>query len=120
MFDSEDYHTEVQTTIKETGEVFSDKFSIHFFELKKVGKTPDPNNRKALWLQFMNAESEEELEMIKNTEVPVMERAVNVIYDMSDDTKIREIARLREKLCTMKPRLWEMTDERESKKVWKK
>ena len=35
--------------------------------------------------------------MIKNTEVPVMERAVNVIYDMSDDTRIREIARLREK-----------------------
>lgn len=97
MFDGEDYHTEVQTTIKETGEVFSDKFSIHFFELKKVGKKVDPNNRKALWLQFINAESEEELEMIKNTDVPIMKDAVRVIYDMSDDTKIKEIARLREK-----------------------
>ena len=97
MFEGEDYHTEVQTTIKETGEVFSDKFSIHFFELKKVGKKVDPNNRRALWLQFINAESEEELEMIKNTDVPIMKDAVRVIYDMSDDTRIREIARLREK-----------------------
>lgn len=97
MFDGENYHTEVQTTIKETGEVFSDKFSIHFFELKKVGKKVDPNNRKALWLQFINAESEEELEMIKNTDVPIMKDAVRVIYDMSDDTRIKEIARLREK-----------------------
>lgn len=100
MFDSKvypDYHTEVQTTIKETGEVFSDKFSIHFFELKKVGKKIDPNNRKALWLQFINAESEEELEMIRNTEVPIMKKAVRVIYDMSEDARIREMAWIREK-----------------------
>ena len=97
MFDGDDYHTEVQTTIKETGEVFSDKFSIHFFELGKVGKKVDPNNKKALWLQFINAESEEEFEMIKNTDVPTMKKAVRVIYDMSEDTKVREIDRLREK-----------------------
>ena len=53
MFDGEDnYHTEVQAVTKETGEIFSDKFSIHFFELKKLGKKLDPNNKKALWLQF--------------------------------------------------------------------
>ena len=97
MFEGDNYHTEVQTTIKETGEVFSDKFSIHFFELRKVGKKVDPNNKKALWLQFINAESEEEFEMIKNTDVPTMKKAVRVIYDMSEDTRIREIARLREK-----------------------
>lgn len=33
----------------------------------------------------------------KNTDVPVMKDAVRVIYDMSDDTRNREIARLREK-----------------------
>ena len=35
--------------------------------------------------------------MIKNTDVPIMKDAVRVIYDMSDDTRIKEIARLREK-----------------------
>ena len=97
MFAGENYHNEAAAVIKETGEVFSDKFSIHFFELKKVGKKPDPENSRKLWLQFINADSEEELEMISRTNVPIMQKAVNVIYDMSEDTKIREIARLREK-----------------------
>ena len=35
--------------------------------------------------------------MISQTNVPIMKKAVNVIYDMSEDTRIREIARLREK-----------------------
>lgn len=35
--------------------------------------------------------------MISRTNVPIMQKAVNVIYDMSEDTRIREIARLREK-----------------------
>ena len=97
MFSGKDYHTEVAAMIKGTEEVFSDKFSIHFFELKKVGKKPDPANSRELWLQFINADSEEALDMISQTNVPIMKKAVNVIYDMSEDTKIREIARLREK-----------------------
>lgn len=65
--------------------------------MKKVSRKPDPNNSRELWLQFINADSEEEFEMISQTNVPIMKKAVNVIYDMSEDTKIREIARLREK-----------------------
>ena len=97
MFSGNDYHTEVAAMIKGTGEVFSDKFSIHFFELKKVSKKPNPSSSRELWLQFINADSEEDLNMISRTNVPIMKKAVNVIYDMSEDTRIREIARLREK-----------------------
>ena len=97
MFDRNEYHTEIVTSIKDTGEIFSDKFSIHFFELKKVGKEVNPNNRRELWMQFLNASSEEEFEVLKQTNVPIMNKAVNVIYDLSEDTKIREMARLREK-----------------------
>ena len=35
--------------------------------------------------------------MIKETNIPVMEQAVQVIFDMSADTVLRERARLREK-----------------------
>lgn len=97
MFGKSDYHTEIAAVIKDTGEVFSDKFCIHFFELKKVGKKPNPHNSRELWLQFINADSEEDYEMINKTSVPIMQKAVRVIYDMSEDTKIREAARLREK-----------------------
>ncbi len=97
MFDRSDYHTEIVASIKDTGEIFSDKFSIHFFELKKVGKEVNPNNRRELWMQFLNANSEEEFEVLKQTNVPIMNKAVNIIYDLSEDTRIREMARLREK-----------------------
>lgn len=97
MFDTDNYHNEIQTVIKETGKVFSDKFSIHFFELKKVSKRLNPSNRRDLWMQFLNADREEEFELIKLTDT-VMEKAVNVIYDMSEDTRLREAARLREKI----------------------
>lgn len=97
MFDGKDFHTEIIAVEKGTNKLFTDKFSIHFFELKKISKNVDPNNGKELWLQFINAESEEEFEMISRTNIPIMQKAVNIIYDMSEDTKIREIARLREK-----------------------
>ena len=57
----------------------------------------NPNNRRELWMQFLNASSEEEFEVLKQTNVPIMNKAVNIIYDLSEDTKIREMARLREK-----------------------
>ena len=97
MFDGTDFHNEIITSIKGTGEVFSDKFSMHFLELKKVGKNINPNNRRELWMHFFNADSEEDFEMLKKTNDSVMGKAVDVIYDMSEDTKIREMARLREK-----------------------
>lgn len=97
MFGGENYHTEIAAMIKGTDEVFSDKFGIHFFELKKVGRKPNPGNSCELWLQFINADSEEDLKMIEATNIPIMQKAVRVIYDMSEDAKIREIARLREK-----------------------
>ncbi|MCM1062090.1 MAG: Rpn family recombination-promoting nuclease/putative transposase [Eubacterium sp.] len=35
MFEGTDYHTEVAAMITGTEEVYSDKFKMHFFELKK-------------------------------------------------------------------------------------
>lgn len=95
MFDGDDYHTEVAAMIKGKDEVFSDKFSMHFFELKKISKKPTSNREQ--WLQFINADSEEDFEMVEATSMPIIQKAVKVIYDMSEDTKIRELARLREK-----------------------
>lgn len=91
------YHAEVVTVLKDTNELFYDKFHIHFFELKKLSKRYNVNNRRELWLQFINAESEEDFDMLEKTNDPVMKKAVHIIYDMSEDTKLREIARLREK-----------------------
>lgn len=95
MFEGDDYHTEIAAMIKGKDEVFSDKFSMHFFELKKISKNPKTSREQ--WLQFINADSEEDFEMVEATGMPAIQKAVRVIYDMSEDTRIREIARLREK-----------------------
>ena len=47
-------------------------------------------------MQLINAENEEELDMLNNTNVPAIQRAVVVIKDMSADERIREAAIQRE------------------------
>lgn len=50
-----------------------------------------------LWLQLINAETEEELTMLNETNVPEIKKAVRVIREMSDDDRIRELVWQREK-----------------------
>ena len=50
-----------------------------------------------LWLQLINAESEGELAMLQETNVPIIQKALMVIHKMSADEKMQEIARMREK-----------------------
>lgn len=49
--------------IKGKNEIFSDKFSTHFFELKKISKHPKTSREQ--WLRFINADSEEVIIMKK-------------------------------------------------------
>lgn len=62
----------------------SDKLAIHFFELKKINKKPNANNRKELWMQLINAESEEELEMIESVNVAGVNEGVTIIRRMRE------------------------------------
>lgn len=98
MFDCPEYHSVFKIEETTRHEILSDKCAIHFFELKKINrKKADKNNRMELWLQLVNAESEEELDMLQNTNVPEIKKAVRVIHRMSDDEKLRELAEMREK-----------------------
>lgn len=78
-------------------ELLTDKCSILFFELQKVNNKIDKNDHKKLWLQLINAETEEELDMLEKTGVPEIQKAVVILHEMSADEEMREMARLREK-----------------------
>lgn len=97
MFEGTAYHNEVVPMIKGTEKIFSEKMNIHFFELPKVVQKIDKNNRRQLWLQFIKADCKEEFDMLTNTQVQEIVEATNVLYDMSADTQIKELARIREK-----------------------
>lgn len=97
LFDCEEVYSEFSMLEKTRHELLTDKCSILFFELRKVNNKVDKNNRKELWLRLINAETEEELDMLDKTGVPKIRKAVVILHEMSADEKMREMARLREK-----------------------
>ena len=96
MFDCPEFHSHFTVMEKNRHEVLTDKCSIIFFELKKISKNANKNNRKELWLQLINAESKEELDMLAQTGVEPIQKAVYTLYQMSEDEKIQEMAHQRE------------------------
>ncbi|MDE7230441.1 MAG: Rpn family recombination-promoting nuclease/putative transposase, partial [Oscillospiraceae bacterium] len=97
LFDCEEFHSKFSMLEETRHELLTDKCSVLFFELKKLSGKVDKNDRRKLWLQLVNAETEEELNMLDNTGVPEIKKAVVILHEMSADEEMREIARLREK-----------------------
>lgn len=56
LFDCEDYHSCFKVLEAERHEVLTEKFAIHFFELKKLSKFKK-NRRMEDWLNLINAEN---------------------------------------------------------------
>jgi len=96
MFDCPEFHSHFTVMEKNRGEVLSDKCAIHFFELKKISKGANKENRKELWLQLINAETKEEFDMLAQTGVIPIQKAVYVLHQMSENEKVRELAFQRE------------------------
>ena len=90
-------HSKVEAVIKETGEKFSDKFEMHFFELRKLSKEPKINRKLKLWLRFLKAEREEDFAMLEREKDVDINKAIDVVHNMSADEKIRQEAWTREK-----------------------
>jgi predicted transposase/invertase (TIGR01784 family) len=97
LFGCREFHSEF--TVMETGrhEVLTDKCAIHFFELKKISRKVNKDDKTELWLQLINAETKEEFDMLEQTGVAPIQRAVFVLHQMSEDEKTQELARMREK-----------------------
>ena len=81
----------------ETGERFSDKFEMHFFELRKLSEESKIDRKLKLWLKFLKAEREEEFEMLGQENDVAINKAIAVVHNMSADEKIRQEAWMREK-----------------------
>ena len=98
IFDCESYQSTFKMIEENRHEVLSDKLMIRFIELKKLAeKNINKANKKELWLHFLNAETKEEFSMIEQMHEPIINKACNIIYDMSEDTRVKEEARMREK-----------------------
>lgn len=97
LFDSEDYHSHFKVMENERHEVLTDKFAIHFFELKKLSKL-GKNKRMEDWLNLINAETEGDLMAIQqNTSIPEVQQTIVMLRKLNADERVRQEAFYREK-----------------------
>lgn len=97
LFDCEDYHSHFKVMENERHEVLTDKFAIHFFELKKLGKYKK-NRRMEDWLNLINAETEGNLMAIqKNTSIPEVQQTIVMLRKLNADEQVRQETFYREK-----------------------
>ena len=97
LFDCEDFHSFFQPLEVNRHTLLSDKMGFHFFELKNLPEDVSEKDSLRLWLSLFKAETEEDLEKIKNLGVPTMEQAINAYYTITASSEFREAERLREK-----------------------
>ena len=97
LFDCDDYHSHFRVMENERHEILTDKFAIHFFELKKLSKFKK-NRRMEDWLNLINAETEGDLMAIQQTtQIPEVKDTIVMLRQLSADEQVREEAYYREK-----------------------
>ena len=64
--------------------------------ITKVSMSEELADPKKMWMQFLNADSEEDLIMLERTGIPEIKQGVNIIKDLSADAILRERVRARE------------------------
>ena len=97
LFDCEDYHSHYKVMESTRHDVLTDRFAIHFFELKKISKFKK-NKPMDDWLKLINAETEGDLmDIQKTTNIPEVRDTIVMLRQMSADDIIRQEAYYREK-----------------------
>ena len=91
LFECDEYYSLFKLRETTRNETLTDKLAIHFYELKKLPpKSPENEDNPVLqWLWLINAETEEELNMITNTNVPEIKEAVTIYKHFSKDEQMR-------------------------------
>ena len=93
LFECEEYHSFFQPLEVTRHTLLSDKMGFHFFELPKLPADVSEDNMLLLWLSLFRAETEEELEKIKEMEVPVMSQAITASSEFREKERLRAKAR---------------------------
>lgn len=95
--DCETPYSEFSVLEKNRHVMLTDRLAILFLELPKIDSKIDKDDYKKLWMQFLKVETEEELDMLNETNVPEIQKAADCLQRMNADKEMRSLARLREK-----------------------
>ena len=92
--DSTEFHSEFGALEINRHTPLSDKFCLHFFELKKLPPLESANSGKELWLSLFNAKTEEDLAEIEAMEVPIMSTALQAYRHVAASDEFKEKERM--------------------------
>ena len=95
LLDCKEFHSEFRPLEVTRHEELTNKMTLHFFELKKLPDDISDKNGLKLWLALFKANTQEELDKIKATEVKVMEQAINAYNKVTVSPEFKELERLR-------------------------
>lgn len=105
--DIEDYHTKFMVMDTQYYRALTDKLSIQFFELPKLRKRKkNLADRKERWLRFLDAETEEELDMLEKEQDHTLNKAITKLRYFSTDEQMRLDAISREKAIRDESAYW--------------
>ena len=96
--DREKYHSIYLPKEESHNDVLTDKFSLQFFELEKLNhRKTNLQSKKERWLRFLNAETEEELDMLETAKDSTLDKAITKLKYFSENEQLRFDAISREK-----------------------
>ncbi len=90
LFDYEKFHSTFWLTEEVEGVKLTDVIRIDFLELQKARNTTGSDDMKQLWMDFLNAKSEEELRMLAQKSEVFIKPAAEVVR-LSGDISVREL-----------------------------
>jgi predicted transposase/invertase (TIGR01784 family) len=97
LFDCEALHSKFAFLEQSRQELLTDRMELHFFELPKIPKKIDMDDKMQLWLKVLDAQTEEELEELEKLEVSEVAQAVAAYRSITARDEFKELERLRAK-----------------------
>ena len=70
--------------------------------MKKIGKNFDKNNKQELWLRLINAETEDELDMLQQTGVKSIQDAVVVLHKIVQTKRQENLPKCVKRHCILR------------------
>lgn len=96
IFGSEEFYSRFHLWEDSRRQMYSDRFEIHTLELPKLEKHNYPRTELFKWMQFINAETKEELDMA-SADNPYIQKACKNLEQISADEEKRLEYEAREK-----------------------
>jgi len=95
QFTCEEFHSEFQALEVKRHTPLTDRMSLHFFELPKVPRNINKDEKLKLWLTLFNAKTEEDLASIEALEVSEMKKAIGAYRTVTATDEFKQLERMR-------------------------